>query len=172
MDSIGLLERAQALGLRVWVDGAQLRVRGRKDHTAVVQELLAHKAEVIALLTPPPTGETAAAAATAPACEHAATYRRPSGVLVCTGCGAAQVPGNPTWHRQHPRYCDDDQHVPYLDTPPDHPRQCQRCPYVWPPQVTPAAPVSTTPAHQAALALPLGASTPHGEVPPQRKVRR
>lgn len=129
MDRVGLLERAQALGLRVWVEGEQLRVRGHKAHTAVVQELLAHKAEVIALLLPSPTSATAAAPPAA--CTHTATYRRPSGVLVCLDCGAAQVPGNPTWHRQHPLSCAEGQHVPYADTPADHPRQCMQCPYVW-----------------------------------------
>jgi hypothetical protein len=93
MDSVGLLERAHALGLRVWVEGEQLRVRGHKAHTAVVQELLAHKAEVIALLTPPSTCEPAAAAAPPAACTHAATYRRPSGVLVCLDCAATRPTG-------------------------------------------------------------------------------
>jgi hypothetical protein len=131
MDSIGLLERAHAVGLRVWVEGEQLRVRGHKAHTAVVQEILTHKAEVLALLTNPPPGEAAAAA-----CTHTATYRRPSGVLVCLDCGQAQVPGNPAWHRQHPLYCPEGQHVPFDDTPADYPHQCRRCPYIW---NTPAA---------------------------------
>ena len=131
MDSVGLLERAHALGFRVWVEGDQLRVRGHKAYTAVVQELLAHKADVIALLTSPPPSEAAAAA-----CTHTATYRRPSDVLVCLDCGQAQVPGNSTWHRQQPLYCAEGEHEPYPDTPEGQPRQCMKCPYVWD---TPAA---------------------------------
>jgi hypothetical protein len=165
MDSVGLLERAHALGLRVWVEGEQLRVRGHKAHTAVVQELLAHKAEVIALLTPPSTCEPAAAAAPPAACTHAATYRRPSGVLVCLDCAATRAPGAATWEDRQVAYCEGGQHVPFLDTPPDHPRQCQRCPYVWP-QIVTEAPASTTPAQAA---LPLATGPQPGEMVPSKR---
>lgn len=44
-------------------------------------------------------------------CSHAATYRRPSGVLVCLDCAATLAPGAPTWHPQQVVSCDPGRHT-------------------------------------------------------------
>jgi hypothetical protein len=165
MDVLALLKTCKARDIRLTVADATLHCDAPTG--ALTEEVRAaiarHKGDLLALLTSPPPGEAAAAA-----CTHTATYRRPSGVLVCLDCAATLAPGAATWEDRQVAYCLDGQHVPYPDDLPDHPRQCQRCPYVWP-QIAPEAPTSTTPAQTA---LPLGSGVPHGEVPPQRKVRR
>jgi hypothetical protein len=52
MDAVALLQRAQAVGLRVEPVGDKLRVRGPKRAEAVVMLLAEHKAEVLAALSP------------------------------------------------------------------------------------------------------------------------
>jgi hypothetical protein len=52
MDAVALLQRAQAVGLRVEPVGDELRVRGPKRAEAVVKLLAEHKAEVLAALSP------------------------------------------------------------------------------------------------------------------------
>lgn len=127
MDSVGLLERAQALGLRVWVDGEHLRVRGHKAHIAVVEELLDRKAELFPLLTSSP-----AIAAGPAACTHAQTYRRASGVAVCLGCGWTFAPGALEWQAQVIHDCAESEHVACQPSASDGGmRQCKRCSHVW-----------------------------------------
>lgn len=54
MDGMTLLAQARAAGLEVRVDGNRLVVRGPRRHAALAQELLTHKAEVLALLRDAP----------------------------------------------------------------------------------------------------------------------
>ncbi len=51
MDAVTLLTRARAAGLSVTADGDRLVVRGPKDCAPIAEELLANKAEVMALLS-------------------------------------------------------------------------------------------------------------------------
>jgi hypothetical protein len=58
VDGLSLLREAQAAGLSVVADGAQLRVRGPRSAGELARRLLAHKAAVLAALrpAPPPPG--------------------------------------------------------------------------------------------------------------------
>ena len=51
MDSIALLDVARKVGLQVTTDGQRLIVRGPKQAEPLARQLLAQKAEVMALLT-------------------------------------------------------------------------------------------------------------------------
>ncbi len=51
MDGLGLLERARAAGLRVTVEEDTLVIRGPRTADALARELLAHKPEIMPLLS-------------------------------------------------------------------------------------------------------------------------
>ena len=59
MRAAGLLEDLQRQGVRLWIEGEELRLRGSKR--VLTPDILAHlkgqKSEIIALLRPPPTHE-------------------------------------------------------------------------------------------------------------------
>ena len=61
MDSLNLLTIAREAGLTVRADGDRLVVRGPRAAEALAREVLEHKAEVMAALSPPasPQAETA-----------------------------------------------------------------------------------------------------------------
>ena len=53
MDGLELLSQARAAGLTIRVEGAKLVVRGPRSAATLAQELLEHKAEILALLDRP-----------------------------------------------------------------------------------------------------------------------
>jgi hypothetical protein len=53
MDGLSLLEEARGAGLRVAAEGDRLVIRGPKTAEPVARRLLAHKAEMLAVLTGP-----------------------------------------------------------------------------------------------------------------------
>jgi hypothetical protein len=54
MDVVVLLEEALVRGLEVCADGDRLVVRGPRSAEALAQQLLAHKADLLRLLSAPP----------------------------------------------------------------------------------------------------------------------
>ena len=56
MEALALLEKARSAGLTIAVDGDGLQVCDPRAAATVVEELRQHKAEIIAVLTAPPTG--------------------------------------------------------------------------------------------------------------------
>ena len=50
MVGLNTIAAAAALGLKVWLDGDLLVVRGREEHQAHARRILAHKSAVVALL--------------------------------------------------------------------------------------------------------------------------
>ncbi len=50
MDSLALLDRARAAGLRITVDGPLLRIRGPRNAEPIVRDLMANKSAVMAAL--------------------------------------------------------------------------------------------------------------------------
>jgi hypothetical protein len=53
MDGLTLLDRAREAGLTLGLEGDLLVIEGPRRAEAIARELLAHKAEIVALLSPP-----------------------------------------------------------------------------------------------------------------------
>jgi hypothetical protein len=54
MDSLNLLHEADAAGLEVCADGDRIVVRGPQSAEALARQLLAHKSDLMRLLSAPP----------------------------------------------------------------------------------------------------------------------
>ena len=135
MTATEALDHLRAQGLILTCTGATLRVAPRRLVTPAVSELLQlHKSDLLTLLG----GESVEA----PAVERQA--QAAGGESHVAPASPSQSPSPapcaPEWQTPQVQYCPDGQHVPAPDTPADHPRQCQRCPYVWPAADTPRHP--------------------------------
>jgi hypothetical protein len=109
MDSVTLLAEARKAGLEVTTDGERLIVRGPKQAEPVARQLLAHKAEVMAVLqeapvdacaTPAPLGKVGRHGAPCPQCGDTWQWPTTAGAWVCSWCFV----GDP---QTAPRFADD-----------------------------------------------------------------